>query len=150
MLSLPIASPTDVIRADVEPAVRRLIELTKERRSARADVLDWLRVEFGVETPGQQLEAFAELNLDAFLDEVRRRRPRTATRLTPAALRDLRTVYEQQVPAVRALLDEARTLERRLAHLINAAYGLTAAEEALLWRTAPPRMPIDPPADFEC
>ena len=36
---------------------------------------------------------------------------------------------------------EARALERRLADLVNAAYGLTAEEIALLWETAPPRMP---------
>jgi len=32
-------------------------------------------------------------------------------------------------------------LERRVADLVNAAYGLTAEEVALMWRTAPPRMP---------
>ena len=34
-------------------------------------------------------------------------------------------------------------LERRLAGLVNEAYGLTAEEVDLLWRTAPPRMPVD-------
>ena len=33
-------------------------------------------------------------------------------------------------------------LEGRLAELVNAAYGLTPDEVALLWRTAPPRMPV--------
>ena len=28
-----------------------------------------------------------------------------------------------------------------MAELVNAAYGLTAEEVALLWTTAPPRMP---------
>src|SRR5262245_3591563 len=37
---------------------------------------------------------------------------------------------------------EALRLERRLADLINLAYGLTPEEIELLWRTAPPRMPI--------
>jgi len=35
-------------------------------------------------------------------------------------------------------------LERKLSDLINAAYGLTPDEVALMWRTAPPRMPLDP------
>jgi hypothetical protein len=34
---------------------------------------------------------------------------------------------------------------RRVVELVNAAYGLTAAVVALLWRTAPPRMPGEPP-----
>ena len=42
--------------------------------------------------------------------------------------------------AWRGPLDEAQELERRLADLVNAAYGLTPEEVELLWRTAP-RMP---------
>jgi hypothetical protein len=34
--------------------------------------------------------------------------------------------------------------ERKLSDLVNAAYGLTPEEVALMWRTAPPRMPLDP------
>jgi len=33
------------------------------------------------------------------------------------------------------------------AELVNAAYGLTAEEVALLWRKALPRMPGDPPGE---
>jgi hypothetical protein len=44
-----------------------------------------------------------------------------------------------------ALMPEARRLEQRVAELVNAAYGLTAEEVALMWRTAPPRMPGEPP-----
>jgi len=36
---------------------------------------------------------------------------------------------------------EALRLERRLADLVNQAYGLTSEEIDLLWRTAP-RMPV--------
>ncbi|MDB4971608.1 MAG: hypothetical protein JWN44_7297 [Myxococcales bacterium] len=32
-----------------------------------------------------------------------------------------------------------------LSALVNRAYGLNPEEEALLWETAPPRMPIEPP-----
>jgi hypothetical protein len=34
--------------------------------------------------------------------------------------------------------------ERKLSDLVTAAYGLTPKEVALMWRTAPPRMPLDP------
>jgi hypothetical protein len=37
---------------------------------------------------------------------------------------------------------EVLTLERSLSDLINQAYALTRAEIALMWQTAPPRMPI--------
>ena len=41
-----------------------------------------------------------------------------------------------------ALGTEALTLERALSDLADHAYGLTPAEIALMWRTAPPRMPF--------
>jgi hypothetical protein len=38
------------------------------------------------------------------------------------------------------------TLERTLSDLVNQAHALTPAEIAVMWQTAPPRMPIPPPA----
>jgi len=43
---------------------------------------------------------------------------------------------------VQARRAESLALERRLADLVNQAYGLTSEEVALLWDTAPPRMPL--------
>lgn len=37
---------------------------------------------------------------------------------------------------------EALQLERTLSDLVNAAYHLTPEEIALMWATAPPRMPF--------
>ena len=51
----------------------------------------------------------------------------------------------RSVRPLQALAAEARQLERRVADLVNAAYGLTPEEVALMWRTAPPRMPGEPP-----
>jgi hypothetical protein len=45
-----------------------------------------------------------------------------------------------------ALAAETLKLERTLNDLVNQAYGLTAAEIDLIWKTAPPRMPIPTPA----
>ena len=39
---------------------------------------------------------------------------------------------------------EIFTLENQLSYLVNEAYGLTPEEVALMWRTAPPRMPFTP------
>ena len=103
--------------------------------------MDWLRVEFGVEKLGQKLEAFASLNTDAFVEEVRKRRPKGEGRLTPASLRDLRSGYEEGAAPIREARTEAAHLERRLSDLVNEAYGLSPEEVDLLWSTAPPRMP---------
>ena len=39
---------------------------------------------------------------------------------------------------------ETLTLERTFSDLVNQAYALAPAEIALMWQTAPPRMPIPP------
>jgi len=118
-----------------------LISLTASEQEARRDFLDWLRVEFGIEKPGQKLEDYAALTPDAFVEEVRKRRPKNEGRLTPASLKDLRSGHAEQSAPVRAGRAEAARLERRLSDLVNQAYGLTPQELALLWSTAPPRMP---------
>jgi hypothetical protein len=139
--TLPIAPPTDAIRAEAEPAVARLIAITQATQESRAVMLDWLRTEFAVDAPGQRLPEFAGLDSDTFVAEVRKRRPKTAGALTPAALKALRAGYAEQAGPVQQLQTEAATLERRLADLVNTAYGLTPEEIAVLWATAPPRMP---------
>ena len=139
---IPIAPPTDEMREVAEESVRRLNALTATERDARRDTLDWLRVEFGVEKPGQKLEAFAALDADAFVEEVRKRRPKGEGRLTPATLRDLRSGYNEGAGPIRDARAEAAKLEGRLSDLVNEAYGLTPEETNLLWSTAPPRMPL--------
>ncbi|MCI0461023.1 MAG: hypothetical protein L0Z62_29090 [Gemmataceae bacterium] len=57
----------------------------------------------------------------------------------------LKDEHARSVTPLQALAAEARQLERRVAELVTAAYGRTAEEVALLWRTAPPRMPGAPP-----
>ncbi len=50
-------------------------------------------------------------------------------------------------PAVAHQAAEALQLERQLGDLVNKACGLTPEEAALIWKTAPPRMPYDPGED---
>lgn len=140
--TLPIAPPTEAIRAEVEQATARLIQITQNNQETRQIMLDWLRTEFEIHEPGKRLENFFELEAQAFVDEVRKRRPRTASKLTPATLRALQTGYSEQLTPIQQLRTEAVALERRLSDLVNAAYGLTPEEVSLLWETAPPRMPL--------
>jgi hypothetical protein len=138
---LPIAPSTDEARAEAEAAVGRLVEITRAEQESRRDALDWLRVEYGVEKPGQKLSDFAALTGDEFVEEVRKRRPKGAGRLSPAGLKELRAGYTDLATPVREGRTEAAKLERRLSDLVNQAYGLTPEEVELLWSTAPPRMP---------
>lgn len=141
---LPIAPPTNEIRAEVEPIVSRLIEITKVNGEAYRDVLDWLQVEYKIAKLGQKLENFASLNFEEFVAEVRKRMPKTKSSdpLSPAAFKALRQAHNEYVPAIQAHRTEALKLEHRLSDLVNQAYGLTPEEIDLMWKTAPPRMPI--------
>ncbi len=62
-----------------------------------------------------------------------------------AVLKSLRDEHARAIEPARAQAAEALTLERHLSDLVNEAYGLTLEEVALMWQTAPPRMPLPPP-----
>jgi hypothetical protein len=141
MESLPIAEPTPEIRAETEDKVATLLARATESRDQTRELLTWLRHEFAVEKPGQQLEGFARLTGDAFAAEVRKRRPKGAPRLTPAAIGELTDTHARYTAPMQQRAAEIRTLERRLSDLVNQAYRLSEQHIALIRRTAPPRMP---------
>ena len=141
METLPIAEPTPEIRTETEERVTALIALAQESRDQGRELLNWLRLELGVEQPGQRLEAFADLTGDEFVAEVRKRRPKAAPRLTPRTITELVETHRGYADSARQRAAQVRGLERRLSDLVNRAYRLTEDEIGLLWRTAPPRMP---------
>jgi hypothetical protein len=61
-----------------------------------------------------------------------------------AGLHALRGEYTRAIEPARALAGETLALERTHSDLVNQAYALSPAEIALMWQTAPPRMPIPP------
>jgi type I restriction-modification system DNA methylase subunit len=144
MESLPIAPPSKEAREAAEPAVARLIEITKAENDRRTAVLDSLRMQFAVTEPGNKLSDFASLDTDAFVQEVLKRRPKAAGKLKAADMKALREMYGDEALPIQGRRREALALERRLSNLVNDAYGLTPEEVALLWSTAPPRMPFKP------
>ena len=141
---LPIAPPTDEIRSQVEPIVTRLIEITKTNQESIREVLDWLRMEQSIEKLGNKLEDFASLDCDQFVQEIKKRKPKDSG-LNPKALKEVREVYNDYAPKIQAHPAEALSLEIQLSDLVNQAYGLTPEEIDLMWKTAPPRMPIPNP-----
>lgn len=144
MSKLPIAEPTPAIRTAAETAVRRLIEITATQQQTQRTVLDWLRVEYGIEKPGNKLQSLANLDSDTFVAQVKRIRGKKRP-LTAPGLAALRAEYLRSIAPARTLAAEAAQLERTLSDLVNEAYGLTPEEVQLMWDTAPPRMPIPEP-----
>ena len=107
------------------------------------DLLDWLRVEYAIEKPTQKLANILELDGEALIAEVKKIRGRSNP-LSVAGLKHLREEHAKTIAPARDKAAEALRLERELGDLVNEAYGLTAEEVALMWKTAPPRMPYGP------
>ncbi|HRI70468.1 MAG TPA: Eco57I restriction-modification methylase domain-containing protein [Polyangium sp.] len=142
MEALPIASPSSSTREQAEAAVTKLIALKKADDASRAAVLDSLRLQYDVTEAGNKLTDFAQLDIEAFVKEVLKRRPKSAGKLKAADLKSLREMYGDEALPMQARGLEALGLERQVGQLVNDAYGLTAEDVALLWNTAPPRMPF--------
>ena len=97
-----------------------------------------------IEKPTLKLQSPIDLDCDGFVAEVRKVRGKKKP-LSAAALANLRDEYARSIEPARALAAEALTLENEISNLVNEAYGLTPEEVALMWQTAPPRMPINRP-----
>ncbi|MBI2805544.1 MAG: hypothetical protein HYX68_11255 [Planctomycetes bacterium] len=132
---------TDPVRSAVELAVRHLIDLTPEQQSGRRAMLDWLRLEFGVEKPSRKLQDVAQLDVDTVAAEVKKARGKKNP-LTVADVKRLKQEHTATVTPLQTLEGEALNLEQKVSDLVNAAYGLTPEEVKLMWDTAPPRMPL--------
>ena len=146
MMNIPIAKPTDEIRSTIDGTVHRLIAITSETQSARMAILDWLRTEFAIDKPTQKLAALVELSSDELIAQVKKIRGKRS----PLSVQDVKRLKEEHTQSVlplKVIARESLELERRVSDLVNAAYGLTPDDVALMWQTAPPRMPIPAPTE---
>jgi hypothetical protein len=141
MSHAPIPQPNAEQADQAANAVQRIVDLTRSVTDSVAATLDVLRVEWAVDCPGEALGAFDALEGDAFVGEVKKRRRKEAGRLSPRALVALRKLFEAETPQLIAMRAEILVIERMLAGLVHAAWGLNAEDLAVLRETAPPRMP---------
>jgi hypothetical protein len=144
MQRVPIVKVSAAVIDDVTTSAVRLTKIMHDHHSALAQLLDWLRIEHNIDRPSRKAQEPFGLSSDEFVAEIRKLRgPRRP--LSPASLAALRRHHAETIAPFRTHLAEAERLERRLSDLVNQAYGLTPEEIALMWRTAPPRMPLAPP-----
>lgn len=79
--------------------------LSRESCASRASVIDWLRVEHGLEKPGNKLSDATSLTSDEFVEEVRKRRGRKRA-LSVAGLKGLRDEYARTIVPAQAKDDD--------------------------------------------
>jgi hypothetical protein len=140
--SLPIAPPAEANHAEATERVAALIELTRANQNAQRDLLDWLKQMHSIDGPGLKLQNVSSLDFETFVNEVKKRRPKSAGNLNVSGVKVLREAYEETVPNMQRRAADSHTHERCLADLVRRAYGLTPEEIELMWNTAPPRMPV--------
>jgi hypothetical protein len=143
---LPIPTFDAKTRVDLDLTVGKLRKEAEERRASTTTIHDWLRLELGIEQFGRDLATPARLDADDFVRAVKAALPRRRG-LSAAEIARLKHEHADTLEPARLAAAEAVTLERRLSDIVNAAYGLTPDDVALMWRTAPPRMPLAPSAD---
>ena len=60
------------LTCDLTHFVRRLTRTISHQQQTQRTLLDWLRVEYGIEKPSNKLLAVTELDSDTWVDEVKR------------------------------------------------------------------------------
>jgi hypothetical protein len=141
MEQVPIAPAvlSDEIRAEVAQLQGGLARI----KSALADIYDWLRHEFGFSKSVQTIENAHLSGADAFVATVRAALPKSQ-KFSAAEIARLKQEHTDTLVPAQEVTAQVLAIERKLSDLVNAAYGLTPEDVALMWRTAPPRMPLDP------
>lgn len=140
--TLPIPSVEPESKAMVEAAVHRLISITRNRQNVTTQLLDWLAIEFEIVRASQKLHALYLLGPEDWIAEVKKLRGRSG--LSASGLKRLRDEYDHSIGPLITETEEAYVLEREISDFVNEAYGLTPEDVELMWKTAPPRMPIKP------
>ena len=142
MDTYPIPRPPDFDA--IQETVRVLTQIQEQVHRSRVLLSDWYRHVLEISSIPNSLRSPFTLDADRFVSAIQRargsRRP-----LTAAAIGHIREQHARSVVPIARRLGEATRYEQRLSDLVNEAYGLTPAEVGLMWRTAPPRMPVPPP-----
>lgn len=143
--SFPIPLPSAGAGEAVAQHVAALEASARSRRQAVAAMRDWLRVTWELPSPPAALQSPFNLTADQFAQSLRAALPARRRILSAAAVAVIRAEHAATVVPMAAKLAEAARHEAALSAAVNHAYGLTREEEALVWATAPPRMPIPQP-----
>lgn len=143
-LSFPVGENTAKFAGEISDLGQKsMTELIGIKNSDQM-LADWLSVEMGLSAVPITLRQASLLESDDFVAAVRAALPRRQS-LTPTQLRQLRDAFAETAEPTRTARGDLLANERALAAMVERAYGLTEEEIALMWRTAPPRMPLPPP-----
>ena len=139
------AVPISPQKADVRLIVDSIGSALCNANEVRRLLCDWYHHSFEIETISNPLRNPFMLDADQFISAVQKARGARKKPLAAAAISQIREEHARTVVPIARRLGEAMRYEQLLSDLVDQAYGLTPKDVALMWRTAPPRMPIPPP-----
>jgi len=143
MVTLPIPGADAATKEQVAQHVRIIIEQKLLIAERRAQIADWIEHSIVVDKRSTVLRNPAVLTSDEFVSAVIGSLPKRV-KLSAAKISELRREHADTLEPARQAHAQIFSLESRVSDLINNAYGLTPRDTALMWRTAPPRMPFTP------
>jgi hypothetical protein len=133
--------------------LEKLVSYRTARRALDSELTEWIE-----SLPPRMMKRLASIGLidgettaaakPLMVATRKKRKPKGSGRLTPASLAELKLAFDDAATPIRERRAEALTLERKVSDLVNQAYSLTPEEIDLMWRTAPPRMPLPAPASI--
>jgi hypothetical protein len=141
---LPIASADDATANAAASAVASPRAIAEAQHEARANLRGWLQINWNLQPSGTLADPF-NFTADEFTGAIRSALPRGQRTLSSSSIVAIRAEHAATIAPMTARLAEAARHEATLSAMVNRAYGLTAEDEALIWETAPPRMPIAHP-----
>lgn len=144
LVQMPVPRLLAADRSEMERSAECLEAAVMTIRSADRSLADWLHHEIGLSKIPAVLAQASRLDSDGFVAAVRGALPKRAG-ISPTRLAQLRAAFADTAEPARATRAAALGDERALSDIVNRAYGLTPDEVALMWRTAPPRMPLAAP-----
>jgi hypothetical protein len=140
----PLAAPLTTDSSQLDGITTELLSARSIIRENDSSLADWLGEFWDFRSLPTALRQASLLDSDSFVAAVRAALPRRQS-LTPTQLRQLRYAFADTAEPARTARGELLAHERALATMVERAYGLTEEEVALMWRTAPPRMPLPLP-----
>lgn len=141
----PLVGPLTEDAAHAEDASFGLRQSLATVREADSMLADWLLQSFGFKNFPTALREPSRYDSDGFVSAIRTALPKREG-LSPTQLRQMRDAFAETAEPARLARIQLQAHERRLAAMVERAYGLTDEEVTLMWRTAPPRMPLPSPA----
>ncbi|WP_286478519.1 Eco57I restriction-modification methylase domain-containing protein [Methanobacterium sp. CWC-01] len=122
---LPIYPATPEEQQSLVELADVMLDLNKQLQDEVDGFLDWLKHTFGVEKLSKKLEKYYELDLDTFLEELRKKKVDVKTRRN---YQTLKKEFEESLSAIVPLQQRIQSTDDEIDRMVYELYGLSDDE----------------------